>query len=116
MPAPEDKFAEVDDILFPIRSTGIVEKYDLTEEYVKDALKQRYVLDNPAFAAPKGNTLAFLAGIGVSSGDAATALTLARNIAIGIHNGWFGSGGTGTAAQVQAVVEAIKDAIDALGP
>jgi hypothetical protein len=116
MPAPEDKFAEVDDILFPIRSTGIVEKYELTEEYVKDALKQRYVLDNPAFTAPKGHLLSFLAGLGGSSGDAAAALTLATNIAIAIHNGWHGSGGTGTAAQVRAVIEEIKDAIDALGP
>jgi hypothetical protein len=111
MPFPEGSMEPIDDILFPVTDTGIAAKYTLTEENVRNALKERYILDNPALSAPKSTLLAFLAGIGGGGSDGSEALALATNIAIAIHNGWHGSGGTGTAEQVQAVIEDIKDAL-----
>lgn len=53
-----------------------------------------------------------------SNGDtnAQAALDLIDDVAKAIHNGYNGSGGTGTAAQVQAVIEDIVTRLEALEP
>ena len=53
-----------------------------------------------------------------SNGDtnSTAALDLIDDIAKAIHNGYEGSGGTGTAAQVQAVIEDIVSRLEALEP
>ncbi|MCH9731621.1 MAG: hypothetical protein K0U84_18425 [Actinomycetia bacterium] len=95
--------------------------------------------DNTNFAAYAGTSAAtweatFTAGIDTYYGDAETgfgdvladagngdtnataALDLIDDVAKAIHNGYNGSGGTGTAAQVQAVIEDIVTRLEALEP
>lgn len=66
MPAPEDKFAGVDELLFPVgkENGGITTKYTLDQPTVEAALKERYIKNNPALEGPKTFLQLFLAGLG----------------------------------------------------
>lgn len=91
MPAPEDKFAAVDELLFPVQNTGITTKYTLDQPTVEAALKARYIRDNPKLNQPKTVLGLFLAAIG----NVATDLT---NFWGQLVNGWnkFWDGAFGT--------------------
>ena len=57
-----------------------------------------------------------LADAGNGDTNSTAALDLIDDVAKAIHNGYNGSGGTGTAAQVQTVIEGIVARLETLEP